>query len=575
MEGKKERKKKKKSESLLMKGRNDCAETQHKPSAFFKILINDFKKVLLIPPKYASTIEGLINQTFFLRDLNGQSWRVRLSMVNGCLAFQEGWDDFVLDHCIMPGELVVFHYLDHSMFEVRIFGKSAWERVIFDEQTKIADTSGTKRKITGFPHENTRRSKRQKTSVDLGNKCKVGSIGSSKKVVKGETRTHSLLRKAAGRASRAIKEKKKAPKKHRRASGQLAKSGVQAMPSASNYTGVLSHAVDEDTRHEPRVIEPVPLLTIPCNRLPYLPKSHPSEQQCYTNDTWGLVELCQPNQRYLLTVDGVLHIVDENLMDGIGTSMLTPNEKLPEEKKNSAHHKGEGAIPRKPPLRHVNSSAAFCGEPIIDLTKVEVKSHRSTAKKISRRPQGEGISPLLTVTQDNAPVVTSRASGRPEVSLIPKHSEDPPIIKRYSHCPGRLSEASTEKVKEKITPLMKGKTVKVKSEGMDEKNYVPRASAALRFSLCFTADQSSLIALPRDLRSRFGKLSNSRKVITLRDPSRRLWPVLYHEDCAFIGFICGWQHFARANKLKKGDVCEFEAAQGSEFTLQLRRISRS
>jgi soluble cytochrome b562 len=38
-------------------------------------------------------------------------------------------------------------------------------------------------------------------------------------------------------------------------------------------------------------------------------------------------------------------------------------------------------------------------------------------------------------------------------------------------------------------------------------------------------------------------------VIMLKDPKKRLWPVIYHDSPLFMGFIEGWKHLVAANDL--------------------------
>ncbi|ONK78006.1 uncharacterized protein A4U43_C02F13220 [Asparagus officinalis] len=122
------------------------------PSSFFKIMLGDFKHVLHIPLKLAKAIGCLDKQTVILRDSNSQSWRVKLSMVDGRLAFCEGWDDFVLDHSINHGQFIVFKFIEKFVFRVRIFGVNACEIIEFDE-IRDERSAGTKTKTTGKTFE--------------------------------------------------------------------------------------------------------------------------------------------------------------------------------------------------------------------------------------------------------------------------------------------------------------------------------------------------------------------------------------------------------------------------------------
>ncbi|CAD5171350.1 unnamed protein product [Musa acuminata subsp. malaccensis] len=68
-------------------------------------------------------------------------------------------------------------------------------------------------------------------------------------------------------------------------------------------------------------------------------------------------------------------------------------------------------------------------------------------------------------------------------------------------------------------------------------------------------------------------MRQERKDIILRDPSGRSWPVLYHESNQFIGFLNGWEEFATANNLQQGNLCEFFVVTGAPdptFQVQIR-----
>ena len=56
---------------------------------------------------------------------------VKLSEIDGSLAFQQGWQDFVLDHSISFGEFVIFKHISVSRYIVQIYGTSGSERLQF------------------------------------------------------------------------------------------------------------------------------------------------------------------------------------------------------------------------------------------------------------------------------------------------------------------------------------------------------------------------------------------------------------------------------------------------------------
>nr|QDX18312.1 B3 domain-containing protein Os01g0905400-like isoform X1 [Cymbidium sinense] len=129
--------------------------------SFFKVLIGDFRDVLFIPPMVACTLKGLAKKYCFIEDVAGRNWNVKMSMVDGSLAFQNGWHDFVSDHSITVGEFVLFTYIGELLFSARIFGTNALERVDFQMKGKKSRCS-KKSCTTELKPVNVRISKRKK-----------------------------------------------------------------------------------------------------------------------------------------------------------------------------------------------------------------------------------------------------------------------------------------------------------------------------------------------------------------------------------------------------------------------------
>nr|XP_043617456.1 uncharacterized protein LOC122589254 [Erigeron canadensis] len=95
-------------------------------TTFFKVMIGeDYDKVLFLPPKFSRCqIEEVPNSTWLEDSSNGEKWQVNISKVDGSMAFREGWDKFVSDHCLEAGDFLVFHYIKDSRFVVLMYGKS-------------------------------------------------------------------------------------------------------------------------------------------------------------------------------------------------------------------------------------------------------------------------------------------------------------------------------------------------------------------------------------------------------------------------------------------------------------------
>lgn len=96
-------------------------------------MLNSLNKNYLqfLPPKFARTVVALVDKETYLEDSTGRRWRVTLSDVDGSLAFQKGWRDFLLDHDIQLGDFLIFHYIMGSHFVVQIYGKSGCEKLDF------------------------------------------------------------------------------------------------------------------------------------------------------------------------------------------------------------------------------------------------------------------------------------------------------------------------------------------------------------------------------------------------------------------------------------------------------------
>ncbi|KAG0461133.1 hypothetical protein HPP92_021430 [Vanilla planifolia] len=77
----------------------------------------------------ACKLKGLVKKYIRIEDSDANC--VKLSIVDGSLAFQNGWHDFVRDHSIMVGEFVMFTYNGGLLFTARVFGTSSLEIVNF------------------------------------------------------------------------------------------------------------------------------------------------------------------------------------------------------------------------------------------------------------------------------------------------------------------------------------------------------------------------------------------------------------------------------------------------------------
>lgn len=106
-----------------------------------------------LPPKFARDVRDLVGQKTQIEDSNGHKWTVEFSLVDGSLAFQEGWHKFVEDHQLEHGEILVFNYVKHGHFVVRIYGLSACEIMDFNRGRKLPKKRSRSDQETVFQDE--------------------------------------------------------------------------------------------------------------------------------------------------------------------------------------------------------------------------------------------------------------------------------------------------------------------------------------------------------------------------------------------------------------------------------------
>ncbi|XP_043723456.1 B3 domain-containing protein Os02g0598200-like isoform X2 [Telopea speciosissima] len=171
------------------------------------------------------------------------------------------------------------------------------------------------------------------------------------------------------------------------------------------------------------------------------------------------------------------------------------------------------------------------------------------------------------------------------ISLVGSSGSVPQNMTKMSGCfgapvvlegeKGKKSKMIKEEFEEKVNLSSKEnkKAYKsVKIEPMDSDDL----SAPNLISFCYsvTAVTESWLELPTVSVSRDVKSKKERKIVLLRDPARRVWPVLYQERSGFRGLTSGWEAFAKANNIQPGDVCMFGVESQSEGLLRVTIVRK-
>ncbi|KAG4208204.1 hypothetical protein ERO13_A03G116300v2 [Gossypium hirsutum] len=85
---------------------------------------------LRIPVGFNRNLEGRGSGSVLLKGPSGYSWNVKLVQRNDDLLFDEGWADFVADHSLECGEILVFRYDGDLVFDVKVFDQSSCEKEV-------------------------------------------------------------------------------------------------------------------------------------------------------------------------------------------------------------------------------------------------------------------------------------------------------------------------------------------------------------------------------------------------------------------------------------------------------------
>ena len=75
-----------------------------------------------------------------IKDSSYCAWNIRVHQNGTGVFLKEGWREFLEDHCIGDGELLVVRYDGRMQFSIQIFDKNRVERVDFpDTETRDAN----------------------------------------------------------------------------------------------------------------------------------------------------------------------------------------------------------------------------------------------------------------------------------------------------------------------------------------------------------------------------------------------------------------------------------------------------
>ncbi|KAJ0980912.1 hypothetical protein J5N97_009167 [Dioscorea zingiberensis] len=113
---------------------------------------------LVVPSDFLKHMEGELAQTIALIGPSGNQWDVNLVKRGSAMEFDDGWNEFVVDHSLASGDFLVFRYDNDSHFTVLIFDVNSCEKEIAfstKPSKEIIDLGESKcREIVKMPREN-------------------------------------------------------------------------------------------------------------------------------------------------------------------------------------------------------------------------------------------------------------------------------------------------------------------------------------------------------------------------------------------------------------------------------------
>ncbi|CAI9764594.1 unnamed protein product [Fraxinus pennsylvanica] len=105
---------------------------------FFKVMTRDFHTKLALPKDFCKDLLN-VKKSATIRSGKG-IWKVSVSKdSNNMVCFEEGWGDFVRQHDLAVGDVVVFKHIGEMHFNAFVFDFTACEKK-FDES--LAETNG-------------------------------------------------------------------------------------------------------------------------------------------------------------------------------------------------------------------------------------------------------------------------------------------------------------------------------------------------------------------------------------------------------------------------------------------------
>ncbi|XP_038894886.1 B3 domain-containing protein Os01g0905400-like [Benincasa hispida] len=519
-------------------------------TSFFKVMFGDrFSEVLYFPPMFAATLSRLVDKKVVLEDSLGQQWKVTVSNCEGSLAFQEGWNTFSLDHSLEIGDFLIFNHVMDLHFDVSIYTKTGCEKIEFAKKSKMR-----KRTRSAGPVIET-------TNEGLTNpQASYPSVGSESNVALSQDKCN-----VAGYRNMNVNQDKR-PKYWRNDEGYGPLFKVDVVDDSYCFINQNKDVGLEENRSplldlfsmEMQIVKP----SINENTTNNVAQDE-LDPNC-TSTSQNAAIIVSPVNNAPIDIRGNMEVLPLD----ISANKIIDKSQCFEEAEikmsvsdNDPCHDKTIEVPFISSATNSEDVEHFCDTPLKMVKDCQnVPAICSTPSTITRHDQVSNHK--CTSSTEHCRSVKQEY---PPNSLEVKKWDMTKIIKKepleirteVNNCGNSIKRILDPKVIKKefiVTSNQSGR-----DNNDDTNNEYPIGTPA-HISCIIAKDTLSFLELPTSLHlscSRGRRNPEKKKVVFLRDPRKRLWPILYHEMPNVKVLTSGWESFCSANKIQSGDECLF------------------
>ncbi|XP_023542633.1 uncharacterized protein LOC111802479 [Cucurbita pepo subsp. pepo] len=513
-------------------------------TSFFKVMFGDrFSEVLYFPPVFAATVSRLVNKKVVLEDSLGQQWKVTVSNCEGSLAFREGWSAFSSEHSLEIGDFLTFNHIMDLHFNVTIYTKTGCEK-------EFANKSNMrKRTRSNCPVLET-------TNEGLTYpQASCPSVGSGSNVALSQDKCCATCYRDLNLNLNQDKRPKYQSSNER--NGSLCKADIV------DYSYAFINQNKDVGLEENRS----PLFDL-------FSMEMQTTNFCVNEITTKKVagDELNPN-RASTSLNAAIDVsrINNARVDIKGDKSLCFEEadiKRSVSDNNPCHDKTIEVPFITSATNSDRNVERFCDMPLKSVKDCQnIPAVCDTPSTITRHDHQESNN------KHTFPIDHSHGMKLeyPPISLEVKKCPHGDVKKTtktdMNNYEDFIGQISVSKVKEELLE-------KSNQSGSDGNDSNADSIATRAHVSCIVAkDTLSFLELPTSLQSpcsRARKNPEKRRLVFLRDPRKRLWPILYHEMPNVHVLTSGWEAFCSANKIQSGDECLFHVEDELERIYEVR-----